>query len=397
MADFVELIIDLWQRCLSERYHTPIYYLASLALYTLLLNTESVAPHIISSLIPVCATTCRLVALPRLNSVDGNLAEHPDPAVRQLLSEIDVGQCLSLLHLAALGCLSPPVDDGDNTQQPKTSTQTQFWRTMELDFVLLMLSPKHPETEWLQMLNLLWTSITPDSLGPIPSFATDQSAGSERPGDIHTTTGIAAMVIDCVSSFLCEPPLWATPGTIKDAGVRIAAVQTLTMFATSPFGAMQLAMSDVAIPRLVTVLSWAIDRLYDMDVEFPLRPEKRPLFDEDEMQHDCPKQSEADDNEESHEPDPMTLFCRLIAETTKLLHYLATDSRTANVANLAGKLAASYGGSQRHLISLARLNFAEEDLIFEAGIDAETIELAHDLIELAVTPDEGREVVEVFG
>src|SRR5690606_14033748 len=81
----------------------------------------------------------------------------------------------------------------------------------------------------------------------------------------------AATVIDCVSSFLCEPPRWASPGSVKELIVRSAALETLTVFATSPFGAFQIADSDVAIPRLVTVLGWAVDRLYDMDVTMPLR------------------------------------------------------------------------------------------------------------------------------
>jgi hypothetical protein len=64
---------------------------------------------------------------------------------------------------------------------------------------------------------------------------------------------------------------------------------------------------------------------------------------------------------------------------------------------MPAKLAASHGGSHRYLITLARLAFAEEDLVLEAGISARTVELAHDLLELAVTPDEGEGVGEVFG
>jgi hypothetical protein len=45
---------------------------------------------------------------------------------------------------------------------------------------------------------------------------------------------------------------------------------------------------------------------------------------------------------------------------------------------------------------LARLTFAEEDLVLEAGIDSRTVELAHELLEMAVTPDEGEGVGEVF-
>ena len=95
-------------------------------------------------------------------------------------------------------------------------------------------------------------------------------------------------------------------------------------------------------------------------------------------------------------PDPMSLLYHIISQTTWLLHFLVTDPRTSAVANTSTKLAASHGGSQRYFLTLARLNFAEEDLVLEAGIDAETVELAHELLELAVTPDEGEEISEMF-
>jgi hypothetical protein len=95
-------------------------------------------------------------------------------------------------------------------------------------------------------------------------------------------------------------------------------------------------------------------------------------------------------------PDPMNLLYNIISQATWLLHLLVTDPRTSDVANTSAKLAASHGGSQRYFLTLARLNFAEEDLVIEAGIDAETVELAHELLELAVTPDEGEEISEMF-
>ncbi|KXX79389.1 hypothetical protein MMYC01_204072 [Madurella mycetomatis] len=413
LVDFSDLVIDMWQRCLSERYHAPIYYLVALVLYTLELNAAAVAPHIISSLVPVCTTTCRLVALPRFNRPDGSTSD--DNIVRQLDLDIDVTQCLSLLCLAALGCPSLPFDS-ETTEAPG-SPRVEFWKTVELDFVLMMLSPKHPEMDWFGMLSLLWTSVTPLSIGPIPS-ATNASGRAEA----KTPQLVAATVIDCVSSFLCEPPRWAPPGSVKELVVRSAALETLTVFATSPFGAFQLADSDVAIPRVVTVLSWAVDRLYDMDATTPLRKaaehqmgtsgETKRGEDMDvdqlgpnpaEMQVDRDQQKQSVDDDEAAdigedlEPDPVSLLCRLISRAVRLLHLLATDRRTAEVANISTKLAASHGGSQRHLLALARLNFAEEDLVMEAGVDAETVELAHELLEPAVTPDEGEEVGEVFG
>lgn len=431
LADFAELAIDLWQRCLSERYHAPIYYLAALVIYTLELNAVDVAPHVISSLIPVCATTCRLVALPRFNTVDGNLTDHPDAVVRQLSLDIDVTQCLSLLHLAALGCLSPPAGEPEEASNaPKPSPQFQFWRTMELDFVLIMLSPKNPESDWLGMLSLLWTSVSPESLGPVPSSATNQA---DRNGRVESPEMAAATVIDCVSSFLCESPRWAAPGSVKEIVARSAALKTLVAFATSPFGALQLADSDVAIPRLVTVLCWAIDRLYDVDVALPSRRagmqrtgngsrtggEDAVALDKEASSHagdvvdvmeDVTYQEQLAndqdggivgsiilDEELDRQPRTQELLCRLISQATQLLHFLVTDPRTADVANTATKLAASHGGSQRYLLTLARLTFAEEDLVLEAGIDAETVDLAHELLELAVTPEEGEKVAEMFG
>ncbi|KAK4151703.1 hypothetical protein C8A00DRAFT_16920 [Chaetomidium leptoderma] len=409
LVDFADLLIEMWHRCLSERYYGPIYHLVALVLYTLGLNTVEVAPDIISSLIPVCATTCRLVALPRLNSVDGNLSEHSDAVVRQLCLNIDITQCLSLLYLAALGCLPQPLGESIASDPPLPSPQLEFWRTMELDFVLTMLSPKHPEADWLGMMSLLRTSVTPENIGPIPSPATDSTSGR---AEVRDPKAVAATLIDCVSSFLVEAPRWASPGSTKEIVVRSAALETLTTFAASSFGTLQIAESDVALPRLVTVLCWCIDRLYDSDL--PLRAEKEQGAGEnklkraDEMDLDQLDSNAAEGGRVDEEqpamaegvldamPDPMALLYHIISRATWLLHFLVTDPRTSDLANTSAKLAASHGGSQRYFLTLARLNFAEEDLVLEAGIDADTVELAHELLELAVTPDEGEEISEMF-
>ncbi|KAK0723597.1 hypothetical protein B0T26DRAFT_740438 [Lasiosphaeria miniovina] len=427
LADFSEFMIDLWQQCLSEKYHAPIYYLAALVSYTLQLNTIAVAPHVISSLIPLCTTTCRLVALPRFNSVDGDISNHPDQIVRQLYSDIDVTQCLSLLYLAALGCFPSPSEGSDMDPPLEYFHQVQFWKSVELEFILMMLSPKHPEPDWFGALSLLWTSVLPHSIGPIPNSLSTTHYANGR-AEAETPESIANMIIDRVSSFLAESPRWATPGSAQQVNVRSAALRTMMVFATSPFGAMHIANSEVAIPRLVTVLCWAIDRLYDMDVQLSLRriPDIRAGNDRPGVKLGDSMECRVQDREETQEmqmdlddaaqpvprdPDVMEaetcrddvaeydmhrLLCRFIAQAMLLLHTLVTDSRTANIVNMTAKLAASHGGAQRYLLTLARLNFAEEDLILEAGIDADTVELAHELLELAVTPDEGEGVGELF-
>ncbi len=53
------------------------------------------------------------------------------------------------------------------------------------------------------------------------------------------------------------------------------------------------------------------------------------------------------------------------------------------------KLSGVHGGSQKYLICLTRLNFSEGDLVLDADIEPEIAECAHEMLELAVTPEEG--------
>lgn len=409
LVEFADTVIEMWHRCLSERYHAPISDLVSLLLHTLNLHAVEVVPHVIASLVPVCATTCRLVVLPRLNTTGGNISDHPDVTVRQLCLSINVPQCLSLLYLAALACLPEPCHEAESAAFATPDPQLDFWRAMELDFVLTMLSPKQPETDWMAMMSLLRTSVSPSSIGP----AVSSVAGSEVDRRDPRIGSPTATLLDCVSTFLYEPPLWAAGGFAKDIAARSAALGTLTAFATSHFGLLQIAMSDVTIPRLVTLLCWAVDRLYDADL--PLTAKKVDGIDAsgpgDKMDVDKPetmaqKGPKAQDTATGSRAtadsnldvviDTWSLLSRLVSQATWLLHLIVTSPQTADVANTSAKLAASYGGSQRYFLTLARLNFAEEDLVLEAGIDADTVELAHELLELAVTPDEGEEISEVF-
>ncbi|KAK3502119.1 hypothetical protein B0T13DRAFT_429819 [Neurospora crassa] len=521
LVDFSELLLDLWQQCLSERYHSPIYYLAGLLQFILQLNTVDVAPRITSSLVPVVVTTCQLVALPRLNlkmANDGggtveDLEQHPDPAMRLLAADIDVTQCLRLLYLCAAGCLKPPSVD-----QHMTSPQARFWKTMDLEFVVLMLSAKQPEQDWREMLSLLRTSTMPGSVGPLPKPDSNadnnamlavrsrpqvQSRGSGSshsrggragqmlppPPPIRNTDNVdkpppnpepgsqeastALIIIDCVSSYLVDtPPRWASPRSAREVSIKLAALQTLMSFASSSFGLLQLANSDVAIPRIVSALCWAVDGLYDADVPSMAFDTLSIAPDDTRRKHDIQKEGHTNRKRHGYDSGMSTpqLLSQLISRSTNLLHALVTHPKTSGIVNpIARKLAtpvspgpptfthprtgrgaskgrnptrsvpirstalhalhsraapnaaARHGQNSRHnlqssvanphaaavgnmtaalphryLVSLGRLNFAEEDLVFEQGIDEETVERAHELLELAVERREGEKVKGVF-
>jgi len=426
LVDFAQTIIDLWQQCLGERYHSPIYYLASLICYVLQLNTIAVAPYIISSLVPVCTTTCRLVVLPRFNSQDGDISRHPDNAVRQLDADGVVAQSFCLLILAALGCVTSPIAESGEFVPFGSCPQREFWRNVDVELVLVMLSPKHPEADWFGMLSLLWTSVLPESIGPIPDrvslAAYEGNPQKERP----SLERVATALIDRLSAFLIDVPAWATRGSVKELSVRLTILKTLILFAASPFGIVQIARSNVTVQRLVTVLCWAIDQLYNVDsLALYQAATRNPVPDESQTEEgdslapgahgrnrgvdtmevdglgrqdspasDPPGLTEGlTDDMDRHSSE---MLCRIVAQAVLLLHTLVMDPRTTRIVNLAAQLATSSGCPQRYLQSLARLNFADEELVYEAGIDAATSELAHDLLEMAVTPDEGESMSRLF-
>lgn len=433
LVDFCDVVIELLSRCMDEKYYMAVFDLVQLLLFTLQLNTSSVAPKIYASLVPLAQAACNLVSVPRFRSADGTFADNP--ALQQLEIDVNTTDILSLLLLVALGCQTPGPDVA--TSPTATLPIEAFWRTIALDFVLMLLSPRHPPQDFLLTLALLCTSALPGSIGPITA--------SEDPALV------ARVLIDRVSFFLVERPRWAVDaGPVSDGSgspslgrysATIAALRTLTAFARSPFGALQMARNANLVPRLVAALSKAVDDLYD-GVDLP--PEFVEWSDDDGSDEEDGHAADADvqmvdaaddargessraaashgpqrtgKHRGSNEPRPPRPVQLVISQCVLLLHTLATNPATANVVNIQAKLAvaaaprnasawnssspasllAVAGGPQRYLITLARLNFAEENLVLERGVDPGVGELANELLGLAVTPDEGADIGECFG
>ncbi|KAF4125457.1 Protein of unknown function (DUF3636) [Geosmithia morbida] len=360
LVDFSEHILGLWSRCLIEETWEPIKYLEALVTFTLRLHTTYVAPLIVTSLAMTTQATVRRLAEGRHRLPDGDLSKSAEYAF--LEQHIDTTSILSLLYTAALSCVASIVEVEGGRSELKI---IDFWRLMSLDFVTLLLTPKQKPSDIIGMLDLLATSSLPESIGP--------AAADKEPAFV------ARLVIERVSAKLTETALSPTTPHEKRV-IRSTALRTMLAFTRHPFGAMQLATHDNALPRVVTCLSASIDDLYDQST---IPPHVLPPS-EDE---DAPPDTSS----------PSAVLYRTIAQAVLLIHTLVTDSRTANVADIGQKLSVSYGGSQRYLIALGRLTFAEEDLVMEAGVESDVVEMAHELLEMAVTPDEGAVVSEAFG
>ncbi|KYK61814.1 DNA repair protein Rad26 [Drechmeria coniospora] len=362
LVDFSEHLVAMWTRCVEEEYWEPIKYLVSLIAFAFDLHATSVAPLVVANLAAIGQSTIAPLAEGRRRLPDGNLSSSDEYGF--LEEHVDTTQILSLLHMSALACATTPSASDGGFEY----TAAGFWRLMSLDLVILLLTAKQKLSDVIGMLDLLASSSLPSSIGPI----TDEAEPAV----------IARAVIERVSAKLTEPARSAmTPSERRR--VRLAALRTLIAFARYPFGATQLASHDSALPRLVTCLSGSIDDLYDQATPSSMTPRLPDVTTLSSLK--LPESSACAD------------LHRIISQAVLLIHTLVTDPATSNVADISRKLSMAHGGSQRYLLALGRLTFAEEDLVIEAGIEGEVVEAAHELLEMAVTPDEGQAVSEAFG
>ncbi|KAF7544865.1 hypothetical protein G7Z17_g9612 [Cylindrodendrum hubeiense] len=359
LVDFAHLVVQIWTRCADEQYWEPIKYLVALVAFTFQLQATEVAPWILTDLAPVAQATICTLAEWRHRFPDEERVK--DERFSLLEEHINITDILSLLYTTSLTCATAILE----TEAGFESKAAHFWRHISLDAPLMLLTPKQELADILGMLDLLATSSLPGSIGPIT--------------DEKDPPFVARMIIDKVAAKLTEYPRSAkTPA--EKRSVRLAALRTLIAFARYPFGAVQLATHNTALPRLVVCLSSSIDELYDQPVPSSILAHLPGMG-------ESPKHPVSDSSSELY---------RIICQCVHLIHVLVTGPNTANLADISQKLTSALGGNQRYMLALGRLAFVEEDLVMESGIDEDTIEAAAELLEMAVTPDEGEVVSEAF-
>lgn len=251
-------------------------------------------------------------------------------------ADIDLHACLVTIHLAALGCIC------------NKEYTTRFWRQMRLDFVLMTLSQHQPVEDFDMMLQLLAMSVLKDSIGPI-SVEPDSQPDQMK------------YILDRVGYLLGNNPV-ASEGKPKCdaktlAKLRSQILTTLISFSYSTIGSAALAAHPHAIGRIVKALSGSMDALYSY-------------------------------------PSYHATLSQIITKSIRLLYYLYKRHPEIDMQQ---KLSVVHGGSQKYLIALARLNYtAGEHGVLEYGIGEDTSQQAHELLENALTPEEGEAVHDAF-
>jgi hypothetical protein len=200
--------------------------------FILLLDTITVAPDLISSLLPIAQSTIDRIGVPRWQQhLPASLDQH-----------IEIYPCLSLLHLIAMGSAQHDIQI------------RHFWQHFRFDVVLMMLSTKQFASDVFVVLDMLATSVFSDSFGPI---LTDNE-GRQRSNEDYILDFITLMLEP-----LKPPPVHSRFTPAEMSTLQISILHLLTHISQTPYGSSILAEHKNVIGRLFRFASDTLDRLYD--------------------------------------------------------------------------------------------------------------------------------------
>lgn len=365
LADFAVLFINLWERCLQEEFFLPMRELVSLLSFTLHLHAVTIVPRLVDKLLPIAQTTLHVIADIRAAACAGGDDDGvgADPEVQHLYANVDSTAVIALLNLCASVCATSSEEVGG------VSARAAFWRDFPMETISLVLGAKQPLEDIVGMLEMLATSVLPGSIGP--AAVPDQERAA-----------VTGALLDRLSKLLMRAPAAARSPAQRHA-VAIAVLRTLLSFTADEAVAAQMAAHENLVPRAISALSRAVEELYDQELtDATLDRSRAPSLDEALAVTDA-------------DSDPWNL-CTLISHVTLLLHGLVTDPRTAELVGLEERFKGWHLGGRKYLIALCRLTFADEEGVLEGGIDEGTAERAHELLEMAVSEEGGRDVEMVF-
>lgn len=343
VVEYAQVIASLWSRALKEKFFKPVPMFMEITHHLLALDAPSCVPDMIDHLVPVLQESGEINGIPRFRNSPvsrQNLGQVRQTPLSQLEVLVDSTEALGLLYRMAYLCIH------------MERTMEKFWRYMRYDFVLMMLNCSQPIRDITLMLNLLSTSIRAESFGSVQETPQDQLANENY-------------IVDRVANLLSETPQpdeGQPPYTAADiCGMRLQAMYFLTSVAFNPVAPASEHGSSV-IAQHPTVLARMIRAMHDeLDALYTYPPER-------------------------------DLHASMVNGLMRLVY--GVIRRHKNV-DLQSKLCRVAGGKQKFLVVLTRLAFSEGPIL-EGGIDDETVEMAHEILDDAVNPQEAEALLEAF-
>ncbi|KAF2201278.1 hypothetical protein GQ43DRAFT_440751 [Delitschia confertaspora ATCC 74209] len=346
---FSHVFLSLWGQCLKETYYAPIYLILDGLQFILACEPCTTAVALTERALPLIIDSVDLVAVPiaRASTNPSFLSARDAPDQVKLRQEIDVLDCLSLMHVIAISCVM------------RSDAIMTFWQIVPFDHVLILLNKAQPYHQIMLMLRILSTSSLSTTLGAIVSADSAPDQQTKRESDLLNR--LTNLLFE-IPKPLPEPNN-ATPPTPYSAEqivtMRLQVLELLKTFAIRPHGSSTLAHNPYVLARLIRYLDASITSLY----RHPLSP--------------------------THEPTVSS-----INETMRLVYYLMKAHPDVDIRS---KLSAVQGGSHKYLVSLTRLAFSEgPERVLEAGIAEDVSDAAHELLDRGLSPEEGEGLLRAF-
>ncbi|KAL4871352.1 hypothetical protein BDV12DRAFT_164140 [Aspergillus spectabilis] len=342
-VEHMQAILTMWSQALQEKFFQPIPMFLEITRSILTIDTACVL-GLIDRLVPVLQNSGDVNGIPRFKHSPvsrQNFGQIRQTPTSQLEPLVDSTEALGLLYQIACRSLTSDRQLED------------FWRHIRYDFILMMLNCSQRISDIKLTLSLLMTSVRADSFGSIHESEQDQKANENY-------------IVDRVANLLSETPQpdeGQTPYTRSEiCDLRLEALSFLMTVAFNPIapastrGSHVIAAHPTALARLIRAMHDELDALYSY-------------------------------------PPERDMHSTLVNSLMRLI-YSVIRQHPQDV-DLQAKLYRVAGGKQKFLVVLTRLAFSE-GLILEAGIEDETVEMAHEILDDAVNPQEAEALLEAF-
>ncbi|KAF9638125.1 putative dna repair protein rad26 protein [Lasiodiplodia theobromae] len=334
------------------KYH-PLHIILDTLQFVLSFESLEKTASLAEEIVPLVQSSASLVVWTSLDN----------PELKQ---HIDLHECLRLMITVSRSCVHD------------TEATTRFWSLVSRDFIRALL--KSPLLSTLSLtVQLLATSITPTTFGPIPDFDPAELP-SDRIKDITVTDHLTSLLQDTPSLVPSQQPArWS---------FRLTLLHTFAACLHSPAAAAALATHKYFLGRLLLLLNDAVATLYATAPRTPLA----------------------------------ATLAAIANVGTRVAFVLATDPATRKLVDRPARLKAVQGANHAHLVALTRLAFSDVDddgeeeedggdgddvggvggfgfggaRVLEAGIEEEVVDMAHQLLDEYLSPQEGEELVRVF-
>ncbi|KAK2735706.1 hypothetical protein FQN57_001155 [Myotisia sp. PD_48] len=362
-VDYAKAVAYLLGRACKKKFYRPVGLLMAIIKYILHLDLNILAPLLIEDLVPVLQDCGTINGAPRFRRSPA-CRKQLEPPQRHLDQQVSSTEALEILHLILSGC------------QHDQEALHRFCRALSYDFTLMMINSHQKLNDIMLILKLLSYSQLPDSLGPI-SDAKSQQVYLEDIRQLKTILGPIPdsdalqilgedAIIDRATALLSQPLVpddGEPPYTNRE--ICTLRVEVMSFLLEIVFSGPRTAQNRIC--KRIASHPIALARIF------------RSMHDELDTQYSNPPEHD--------------LHATMINGLTRLAHAVIT--LFPDLVDLPGQLRTVPGAVQKHLVVLTRLAFSD-GMLLEAGIHDDTVDMAHELLEGAVNPQEAEALLDAF-